>query len=150
MRKLVGTLVLAAVLLTQPGCLELMVASDGSSPGSYATGGSYLDVLESWVAPYSDSYYDEAGYYTDEWAGDYWVEDEFWYDDGLYYDEWYYYDEFYDEWYYYDPYYDEWYYEDEYYEDDCCYDDDDWYDDGWYEDEDWGDDDWDDDGDWWP
>ena len=135
MRKLVGALVLAAVLLTQPGCLELMVGSDGSSSGSYSAGGSYFDVLESWVAPYSDSYYYEAGYYTDEWAGDYWVEDEVWFDDGLYYDdyydEWYYYDEYYDEWYYYDPYYDEWYYEDEYYEDDCCYDDDDWYDDGW-------------------
>ncbi len=148
MRKLVGILVFAAVLLTQPGCLELMVASDGSSPGSYSTGGSYLDVLESWVAPYSDSYYYETEYYTDEWAGDYWVEDEVWLDDGLYYDE------YYDEWYYYDEYYDEWYYEDEYYyEDDCCYDDDDWYDNDWADDDwddGWDDDDWGDDGDWWP
>lgn len=129
MRRWIHTLVLAAALSTQPGCIELMDGSEDSSAGYYTTDDSYVDEVDSELALDSDSYYYETDYCTDESDEDCWVEDELWLDDGWYYDEcydewyyydqyydeWYYYDEYYDEWYYYDPYYDEWYYVDEYY-----------------------------------
>ena len=131
MRRLVGTLVLGAVLLVQSGCFELVAASDGSASRSYLEDGFYSEPIGSG----SDSCCYETEYYTDEWVDeDYWVEDEYWVeDDGWYYDEdyaeWYYYEGYYDEWYYYDEYYDEWYYYDEY--------DDEWYYDDWGEDDGW-------------
>jgi hypothetical protein len=137
MRRTVGTLGLAATLLVQSGCYEIVAASDDLGSGFYPSDGTCVDTTDGWISPCYDSAGYETEYYTDEWAQedysveeDYWVEEDYsvdedyWVDDGSWY-----YDEYYGEWYYYDGYYDEWYLYDEYYNEWYCYDTyyDEWY-----------------------
>ena len=138
MRKLIGTLALAAGLAAQSGCLELEAVTGGYPSYSSVTDEYYYDSLGTWISPSSDSYYYDTEYYTEEW-----IEEDGWYYDD-YYEEWYYYDDYYDEWYYYDDYSDELYYDDWYYDDYIYYDEyegvwyyyDEYYDE-WYYEYDW-------------
>ena len=82
MKKLSAILFLAASLLVQTGCWDIVTERDTSGHTAYTSAADWYDPFGYGFDPFYDWDYYETEYYGDEWVmeDDYWIE-EIWVED---------------------------------------------------------------------